>query len=305
MSVKKSQPTFDSDLPVGILDRRVVPDDAFDKIWDSIYLDDGVKEQLLNQAVVGFSLRAHGVGREVIPTHGVVLFVGPPGTGKTSLARGLASRVAKLIKGATFLEVEPHSLTSSAMGKTQKAVTELMGSTIPEHAASGAVIVLLDEVETMATDRRKLSMDANPVDVHRATDAVLAQLDHLAERHSNLLFIATSNFEGAIDEAFLSRCDLVLQVPLPNATARRSILENTIEGLAEKFPAIKKLLITKEFEQTIEVTEGLDGRSLRKMVARACAYSKESALDPGKLSAEALLKAAEAAVNSVNDREDS
>ncbi|MBK9214648.1 MAG: ATP-binding protein [Chloracidobacterium sp.] len=299
----KTKPIFDTDLPPGILDRRVIPDEQFDKTWDSIFLGEGVKDQLLNQAIVGFTLRSKGVGREIIPTHGIVLLVGPPGTGKTSLARGLASRVARMIKGATFLEIEPHSLTSSSMGKTQQAVTDLLGKTIPEHAASGPVIVLLDEVETMATDRRKLSMEANPVDVHRATDAVLAQLDHLAERHGNLLFIATSNFEGAIDDAFISRCDLVMTVPVPNAKARRSILEDTIEGLAKHFSSIKKLLATDEFERVVEVTEGLDGRALRKMVAGACAYTKEAAVDPGKLTVEALLKAAEDAKTTLKRKE--
>jgi MoxR-like ATPase len=79
--------------------------------------------------------------------------VGAPGTGKTSLARGLASRTAKSLKGlGKFLypEVDPRSLTSAALGKSQRAVTELLGTTIVEYAARRPVIVLLDEVETLA-----------------------------------------------------------------------------------------------------------------------------------------------------------
>lgn len=102
------------------------------------------------------------------------------------------------------------------MGITHRAVAELFSQTISELASSGPTIVLLDEVETLAVDRSKLSLDANPVDIHRATDAVLVQLDILAESHKNLLFIATSNFPEAVDSAFVSRCDLVLEVPLPN-----------------------------------------------------------------------------------------
>ena len=76
---------------------------------------------------------------------------------------------------------------------------------------------MLDEVETLAADRSKMSMEANPVDIHRATDAVLVQLDMLAEQNPQLLFVATSNFPQAVDSAFTSRCDLVLT----RAAARR------------------------------------------------------------------------------------
>lgn len=284
---------LNTELPPGILDRRPLPDESFERVWDSIILDAEIKEQLLCQAILNFTLRQK-VAREVIPLHGVILLVGPPGTGKTSLARGLSSKVAKNIKGAsvTFLEVEPHSLTSSAMGKTQRAVTELLGSTVAEYAEQGPVIVLLDEVETMATDRKKLSMDANPVDIHRATDAVLAQLDHLAQRFPNLLFLATSNFESAIDEAFVSRADLVLQIPLPNAEAREAILVDTINELNKAYPTGRKILNDDDLRKAIDVTDGLDGRKLRKLIASACSFRKETAVDPGKLTAADILRAA-------------
>jgi len=178
------------------------------------------KSQLLSQAVLNFSVRGK-VARSVLPLHGVILLVGAPGTGKTSLARGLANRTAQSLKGKSFnfLEVEPHSLTSSAMGKTQRAVSELFSQSIAEAAASGPTIVLLDEAETLAADRSRMILEANPIDIHRATDAVLVQLDALAERYPKLLFLATSNFPQAIDSAFTSRCDLILTVPIPNHDA--------------------------------------------------------------------------------------
>ena len=214
----KKPPHTDVHLPKGIHRSWSLPNPTLGALWESIILDETRKTQLLSQAVLNFTIRGK-VDRSVMPLHGVILLVGPPGTGKTSLARGLAHRAAESLKGAKFrlLEVEPHSLTSSAMGKTQRAVSDLFSQSIAESAAAGPTIVLLDEVETLAADRSKLSLEANPIDIHRATDAVLVQLDLLADQHPNLLFVATSNFPQAVDSAFTSRCDLVMGFPCPTA----------------------------------------------------------------------------------------
>lgn len=286
----------DGELPTGVSASRALPDAALGTLWDSIIVAPAIKDQLLSQAMLNFAMRPK-VPRTVVPLHGVILLVGAPGTGKTSLARGLAHRTALSFRGAPFrlLEVEPHMLTSSAMGKTQRAVSELFGQAIAESAMVGPTIVLLDEVETLAVDRSKLSMDANPVDVHRATDAVLVQLDALADSHSNLLFVATSNFPQALDGAFTSRCDLVLEIPLPDAEACEKILADCLAGLAKVYPSIGELLLRRDFAACTTACVGLDGRAIRKMVANALASSPEVAMDPGSLTAKHLLAAAKAA----------
>jgi AAA+ superfamily predicted ATPase len=194
-----------------------------------------------------------------------------------------------------YLEVEPHALASAALGRSQKAVTDLLGGTIAERAALQPVVVLLDEVETLAASRSKLSLEANPIDVHRATDAVLAQLDQLAARFPRLLFIATSNFPEALDDALVSRADVVVSLGLPGPIARERILRLSVESLAKRFPGAARVLQGAQFEQAVTLCEGLDGRQIRKLVVAACTFDKNTALDPNRLTAGDLLRAAEAA----------
>ncbi|MGE8516896.1 MAG: AAA family ATPase [Alcaligenes nematophilus] len=283
----------DVPLPKGIHRAWALPDPRLGSLWSSIVIEQEAKDQLLAQAIINFSVRGK-VDRSIIPMHGVILLVGPPGTGKTSLAKGLANSVAIAFQAANvqLLEVEPHSLTSSAMGKTQRAVSDLFSQSIGEVAANGQpTIVLLDEVETLAADRAKMSMEANPVDVHRATDAVLVQLDLLAEKHPNLLFVATSNFPQAVDSAFLSRCDLVMEVPLPGKDACRKILEECLVGVAKTFSDVGGLVKQKRFDECASECEGLDGRAIRKVVANALATNKTTAIDPNQVTIEHLLAA--------------
>lgn len=276
----------------GILDKRILPSPEYDELWDRIILPDDIKNQLRNQVLLELTLRSKIPSKAAIPLHGIILLTGPPGTGKTSIAKGVASSAASALKGAkvTFIEVEPHALTSSALGKSQREIRRFLEEVVIEHALQGPLIVLLDEVETLVSNRSKMSLEANPVDVHRATDAMLAGLDNLAAKFPQLLFIATSNFEGALDPAFISRADLVLQIDKPTLEACEIIFTDTLNALAEQWPEIKKIPKSEEYKKLVQGLVGLDGRQIRKLVISACTQDINIVLNPALLTIQHLKK---------------
>lgn len=265
-----------------------------DSPWASILMDEALKNQIRNQALLTLQMRSQ-LAFANTALHGQIVLYGPPGTGKTTLARGLPHQLASYVGTKTVrrIEINPHGLMSGEHGRSQQQVGELLADHIPGLADDGTpTVVILDEVESMVVARSEASLAANPADVHRATDAVLTALDANGRKNPHILFVATSNFTKGLDEAFMSRADAAIFIPAPSSEALVAIIASTLAEVGTLHPELLRLAKSPTLKDVATELAGIDGRRARKFVFEAMSRRLETVIDPGSLTAADLLFAA-------------
>ncbi|XP_013137031.1 PREDICTED: pachytene checkpoint protein 2 homolog [Papilio polytes] len=220
---------------VAVADVWTLPTEEFYGLWESLIYDSKLKENLLRFVETSFQFSDRGVDHNIVGWNRVVLLHGPPGTGKTSLCRALAQKVAVRLahkfSRARLLEINAHGLFSKWFSESGKLVAKLferIREIIEDRRA--LTCVLIDEVESLAHARRAALAGLEPSDSIRAVNAILTQLDRL-KRHPNVLILTTSNLTGAIDVAFVDRADIKCLVGPPSQRATYEILRGCCEEL--------------------------------------------------------------------------
>jgi SpoVK/Ycf46/Vps4 family AAA+-type ATPase len=160
----------------------------------------------------------------------MILLHGNPGTGKTSLCRALAQKLAIRLQNrfpsATLLELNTQVLFSKYFGESVSLVNQAFHRVLElAHDPKTLVCLLIDEIESIAGSRERAIQSNEVGDVVRVTNALLVMLDRM--RHvPNVLMLCTSNLVTSIDPAFLDRADLVENVPMPSQAAAYEILRS-------------------------------------------------------------------------------
>lgn len=177
---------------------------------------------------------------------GKLLFVGPPGTGKTSLALALSRELHM-----PLLEVRLAMITSQYLGETSKNIDRIF-----ELARRlSPCILFIDEFDFVAKSRLT---DDNAA-MKRAVNMLLKNIDMVSFVKNGVLLIGATNHPALLDEAAWRRFDDVIEFPMPNQSMRRDILQ-----------AVTSLIECEcDFNRVAEETEGFSGADLRMMIKEA------------------------------------
>lgn len=187
---------------------------------------------------------------------GLLLF-GPPGCGKTLLARAVATE-----SDFNFLAVNGPALLSKWVGNTEEAIRDLFW----KARLAKPCVIFLDEAEALAPVRgRNLGSDVTD----RAVSQLLAEIDG-AGTLSDVFIIAATNRADLVDPALLrpGRLDLQYEIPLPDAGARAEIIKIHLRDTLVKIDEV-------DIDWLAEATEGRSGA----MVEWMCTSTKRIALE--------------------------
>ena len=222
---------------------------------DTLYEEIGGMQEQINQLKQSIELplnkpetfRKMGL----TPPKGVLL-TGPPGTGKTMMARALANSTS-----ATFIGLVGSELAQKYIGEGGRLVRELFDLA----KQKSPTIIFIDEIDAIGSKRLDSSTSGDR-EVQRTLMQLLAEMDGF-EATSNIKIIAATNRPELLDKALLrpGRLDRIIEIGLPDKEGRLDILQIISKGI----PTDKEV----NLQQVSKQTKGFSGAELKALIMEA------------------------------------
>ncbi|MDB5106386.1 MAG: ATPase central domain protein [Fibrobacteres bacterium] len=209
---------------------------------------------------------------------GGILMYGPPGCGKTYLARATAGQVK-----AGFMSVGIHEVLNMYLGQSERNLHDVF-----ETARGNAPCVLFfDEVDALAANRSDMRQSAG----RQLINQFLSELDGVGSDNEGVLILAATNAPWHLDAAFRrpGRFDRILFVPPPDEPAREAIFRIVLKG---------KPVADIDYQKLARASEGFSGADIKAAVDGAVEAKLREAIQSGKpspLATRDLLAAAKSA----------
>ncbi|KAI5168686.1 pachytene checkpoint protein 2 [Pancytospora epiphaga] len=246
-----------------------LPNTKYETCWKSVIYDESIKFSIFKMVSKILACKSKPALSSLFALNGAVLIYGPPGTGKTTLAKAVAQKVAIRTQGPFIMrEINCAGIFSRFYGESLQILNKIFAD------ADDSVIYLVDEIESLISQRSITLQKNEPNDSLRLVNLFLSILDR-----QRGIFIFTSNYPDALDPAFLDRCDMRAEVGAPRASDRYNIIRNTLVDLMnvdvleyhsfEDYDDISNDILSSRLRRLSEGFIGCSGRQLKKVIFEA------------------------------------
>ncbi|CAG7874024.1 unnamed protein product [Brassica rapa] len=223
--------------------------------WDDVAGLDGAKQALLEMVILPAKRRDLFTGLRR-PARGLLLF-GPPGNGKTMLAKAVASE-----SQATFFNVSASSLTSKWVGEAEKLVKTLFQVAISRQPS----VIFMDEIDSIMSTRSTNENEAS----RRLKSEFLIQFDGVTSNPDDLVIvIGATNKPQELDDAVLRRLVKRIYVPLPDSNVRKLLFKTKLKCQPHSLSGGDIDKIVKETEGNNPYVTGYSGSDLQALCEEA------------------------------------